>query len=205
MSEEQHPEDLFKKTLIFMRDHWALVASLGYFYLSIMGMAQAYYFYHSFGVNVFEYSELNDFALAGFKEPKTLFYGLSMVAYLAIVLLIAQRLFKRRPSLNASRMLKLQFRMMSIMVIPALILLPFFLPNMVNDHYSESWKDKYLTKPNNQAKIKLRSASIHNLPGGDIDNLAILGTTDKYYFFFNRSINKVLIIPISNILYVQHG
>ena len=42
-----------KSILVFLRDHWALVASIGYLYLSIMGMSQAYFFYQSFGINIF--------------------------------------------------------------------------------------------------------------------------------------------------------
>lgn len=85
-----------KSILVFLRDHWALVASIGYLYLSIMGMSQAYFFYQSFGINIFEFSELNDFALAAFKEPKTLLYGLaSLLSYVVIKRRKANKLLKR--------------------------------------------------------------------------------------------------------------
>ena len=46
-------EKMDNSILVFLRDHWALVASIGYLYLSIMGMSQAYFFYQSFGINIF--------------------------------------------------------------------------------------------------------------------------------------------------------
>lgn len=89
-------EKMDNSILVFLRDHWALVASIGYLYLSIMGMSQAYFFYQSFGINIFEFSELNDFALAAFKEPKTLLYGLaSLLSYVVIKRRKANKLLKR--------------------------------------------------------------------------------------------------------------
>jgi len=203
-------ENLTKSILVFMRDHWALVASIGYLYLSIMGMSQAYFFFHAFGINVFEFSELNDFALAAFKEPKTLLYGLGMVAYVGLASLMAQVFIKRREkrkdeSSNNSNILTMQMRAMSFMVIPALVFVPIFLPNVLNNSYNEKWKSDYVSDSKNHVEIKLRVSSIHNLPNGEIKNLSMLGTTDKYTFFYSKSEKKVIIVPIANVLYVQHS
>lgn len=211
MTQNMKSENLTKNILVFMRDHWALVASTGYLYLSIMGMSQAYFFFHAFGINVFEFSELNDFALAAFKEPKTLLYGLGMVAYVGLASLMAQVLIKRRekrkgePSNNNSDILTVQMRVMSFMVIPALLLVPVFLPKLLNNSYNEKWKSNYISDAKNHVEIKLRVSSIHNIPKGEIKNLSMLGTTDKFTFFYSKSEKKVIIVPIANVLYVQHS
>ena len=204
-------ENLTKSILVFVRDHWALVASVGYLYLSVIGMSQAYFFFHAFGINVFEFSELNDFALAAFKEPKTLLYGLGMVAYVSFASLMAQVFIKRREkrkggssNLN-SNILTMQMRVMSLMVIPALLFVPIFLPNLLNNSYNDEWKSDYISDAKNHVEIKLRVSSIHNLPNGEIKNLSMLGTTDKFTFFYSKSEKKVIIVPITNVLYVQHS
>jgi hypothetical protein len=208
-------ESLTKSILVFMRDHWALVASTGYLYLSVIGMSQAYFFFHAFEINIFEFSELNDFALAAFKEPKTLLYGLGMVAYVGLAALMAQVLIKIREkrksesesesSILNSNILTMQMKAMSFMVIPALLLVPIFLPNLLNNSYNDEWKSGYISDAKNHVEIKLRVSSVHNLPDGQINNLSMLGTTDKFTFFYSISEKKVIIVPIANVLYVQHS
>lgn len=210
MSEVKKTDELTKSILIFVRDHWALVASVGYLYLSIMGMSQAYFFYHSFGINIFEFSELNDFALAAFKEPKTLLYGLGIVVYVGVVSLVAQLYIKMRASKsdgerNLTGILQKQMKAMTVMVVPVILLVPVILPNMVNDSYDDFWKDEYVSNKGNEVDIKLRVSSVHKLPGGDITGLSMLGTTDKYTFFYSKETKKVLIIPINNLLLVKHN
>ncbi|MEZ8695009.1 hypothetical protein AB6D15_22485 [Vibrio splendidus] len=215
MTQTSKSESLTKSILIFMRDHWALVASVGYLYLSVMGMSQAYFFFKAFGINIFEFSELNDFALAAFKEPKTLIYGLGMVAYVGAASLMAQYMIKRREKRReereelsrplSSNLLTKQLKVMSLMVIPALLLVPIFLPNVLNNSYSDKWKSAYISDTKNHAEVRLRVGTVHNIPNGELKNLSMLGTTDKFTFFYSKSSKKVIIILISNLLYVQHS
>ncbi|HBC3537103.1 hypothetical protein P3656_15580 [Vibrio parahaemolyticus] len=210
MAQNKQSESLTKNILVFVRDHWALVASVGYLYLSAMGMSQAYFFFNSFGINIFEFSELNDFALAAFKEPKTLLYGLGMVAYVGLASFLAQVLIKRRERRGVdngsfNNIVKSQMKAMSFMVIPVAVMVPIVLPSMLNDSYNEVWKSRYISNANNQVEVKLRVAAIHNVPNGDVDNLALLGTTDKFIFFYSKSDEKVVIVPIANVLFVQHS
>lgn len=211
MKQNTKSENLTKNVLVFMRDHWALVASIGYLYLSIMGMSQAYFFFRAFGINVFEFSELNDFALAAFKEPRTLLYGLGMFAYVGLATLLAQVLIKKREkrkessSYLKSNILTMQMKAMSFMVIPVLLVEPFILPNLMNNSYNDKWKLDYISDAKNHAEIKLRVSPIHNIPNGEVKNLSMLGTTDKFTFFYSKSENKVIIVPIANVLYIQHN
>ena len=178
--------------------------------MSAIGMSQAYLFYNSFDINVFEYSELNDFALAAFKEPKIFLIGLALSAYMAVILLVTQSTalllarFYFKKKIDAGS-LRTQSKAISALTILFIFIVPIIWPNIINDNYSDDWKKDYLDNPHNQASIKLRVSSVHGIKNGDIKNLTILGTTDKYYFFYDKKMEMTLMIPISNILYVQHS
>ena len=46
---------------------WA--APIVYVYVTIVGMFQSWFQFNAFGINVFEFSGLNDFLLAAFRKP----------------------------------------------------------------------------------------------------------------------------------------
>jgi hypothetical protein len=52
----------------FFRDHPTLVLSLLYLYATAMGIVYSFRLYRSFGINIFDYSEIADFLLAAFKN-----------------------------------------------------------------------------------------------------------------------------------------
>ncbi len=88
--------------LSFLKDHWALLASVGYLYLTVVGMALSWSLYQRYGINVFEFAELNDFLLASFREPLA-FLATVVVAVYGIPLYVMY--YRRAPS--SSRLRKL--------------------------------------------------------------------------------------------------
>lgn len=92
-------------------------------------------------------------------------------------------------------------KIMSRMVVAVILLVPVILPNMVNDSYNNGWKNKYISS-NSEVDIKLRVSDSHNLPGGDVRNLSMLGHTDKYTFFYSKEEKKVIVMPIANLIMV---
>ena len=65
----------------WFRDNWAWVAPLIYIYVTLTGMAQSWFQFNAFGINVFEFSELNDFLLAAFREPVSFLAILGLITY----------------------------------------------------------------------------------------------------------------------------
>lgn len=51
-----------------------LIAGIGYLYLTTFGLIYKWTLYQSFGINLFDYAKVEDFLLAGFEQPSTLFY-----------------------------------------------------------------------------------------------------------------------------------
>lgn len=225
-----------KKLFELLIKNWALVASMGYLYLSIFGMSQAYFFYNAFNINIFEYSEINDFVLASLKEPLTLLFGLGFISYLIFILLLLEwstilgkktnewisekwtKWFDKRKTEGlsekwAKRISKIeelsikldrfgnklhnsQKKLAFLLVIPIIFGSPIIIPKLLNENYSQSWKDNYINSKKNAVSIKLRVS-------GELNDLAILGTTDKYIFFYKKNDNKLLITPVSNVLYIE--
>ena len=76
------------------------------------------------------------------------------------------------------------------MVIPVALFVPILLPNMLNDSYNDNWKLDYISKVNNSVQVVLRVSTVHNIPSGNIKNLSMLGTTDKFTFFTLKRLKK---------------
>lgn len=210
MNEAKKDEAIITQITIFIKDHWALVASLGYLYMSIFGMSQKFFFFNSFGINIFEYSEINDFLLSSFREPLTLIVGLAVAIYCISVFIFAKWFVKTETFRNSREkgmkiLMGKQKRLMALTVIPVVLTVPLLTPILINDGYSDSWREEYITNKENIVGIKLHDNSVDIFLDNQFNDTVILGTTDKYTFFFQISTDKVLIVPIRNIVYILHN
>ena len=74
----------FEVYIGYLREHWALAASVGYLYLTLLSMVQSSVLFAKYEINIFEFAELNDFLLAAFREPLSLIAGLGVLLYLGV-------------------------------------------------------------------------------------------------------------------------
>ena len=65
----------------FLKENWKWAAPLFYIYVTIIGMVQSWLQFRVFGINVFEFSEINDFLLVAVREPLSFLVILGFVAY----------------------------------------------------------------------------------------------------------------------------
>lgn len=184
--------DLYSK----VSDNWAILASVGYIYLTATGMLQSYLQLKAFNINVFDFAELNDFLLAAFREPLAIIAGMGMIVYVLIVGGISYANLKKKgitPRYTAwSFQLMLWF---------ALIASPFISPLVAHTSlYGKSWVKKVVEDKSRLVCISLRTAK-----GNDerqLNDLTFIGSTEKFLFFYNHEENNTLTIPIQNIIVI---
>ncbi len=83
-----------------LRDHPALIFTIGYAVVSLVGMMFSWSLFRRFGVNVFDYAEVTDFLMAALREPMTFTLaggGVLMSWFIWWWASVEQRIFARRP------------------------------------------------------------------------------------------------------------
>lgn len=83
-----------RNLLKLAKDHWIWVTSFVYIYVSVVGMVDAWNHFNAFGINVFEFAEINDFLLAAFREPLSFLVILVLIVSAFVYLLFARVLSK---------------------------------------------------------------------------------------------------------------
>lgn len=175
--------------LSFLRDHPAIVGTLLYAQVSAVGLVYTWRLYRQFGVNVFDFAEANDFLLAAFKEPFAFLQALGGVALLA-----AYIGFTRRWTKDWSLQLRRRMLWASAIVIVLYTLAPAVIEARRSGHAVR-------TSPHQLVKVTVRTA--RSEASAFPEPLALIGTTEKFTFFFDRQRERAIVIPIANIVVIE--
>ncbi|MCQ3831164.1 hypothetical protein HXX02_17155 [Microbulbifer elongatus] len=176
--------------LDYLREHWALAASLGYLYLTSIGMIQSGILFSRYEINIFEFSEINDFLLAAFREPVALIAGFAVLGYVGVAFSI---LYKRRGSPFSSGSLFKSKAMKFNIVISALcmpILVQVLFSDFINRNYERS------------VTVELRRGSLPGIKDANKPDLFLIGTSENFVFVHEKKMDKTFIIPRSNLVAV---
>ena len=208
MAEEQTQEPVTRDWLTVLQEHWGLAISIAYVYTSYTGMVISYFHFQNFGINVFEFAELNDFLLAAFRQPKSLVVTMFFIAYVwAVFYFLPKYLAKvvARPS-----SLPKSFRLVRI---------PNLTP-LLSRRYRRLWKSIFVAmlvgtpyfanknSPNSnefqEAEISIRGIKNNADDAQQYNKFCLIGTTEKYVFFVERDDSKnVLIAPVTSIQLIR--
>jgi len=208
MAEEEREISAGMDWLPLLKENWAWAAPLIYIYVTIVGMVQAWFQFRAFGINVFEFSELNDFLLAAFREPLSFLAILGIIAYGGIgmgVTKIVERIRKAKSGQSLSWIHKFQRWMMNVTFILLVLIAPYFGPLTLHKGYGDEWKEDFLSNPDRKVKATFKDMDKYESNAGWVDNLVLIGTTDKYVFFFDESKREILTAPLSNVLLIRRA
>ena len=217
--------------LRIVQQNWAWAAPLFYIYVTIVGMFQSWLYFNAFGINVFEFSELNDFLLAAFRQPLAFGLLILLILYsilaaivpnflnIALRLVLDSERFKDlsenlwspiKKYLHWHAMGTLWFKKITNVLVIATIVLaaPYFIPHILNDGYSNTWKMRYMQATDRKFRAKFRNINPSKNTDGWVNNLNLIGTTEKYIFFLrevkrNKLNYEVYISPISNVIQIR--
>ena len=205
MTDDTAPKTGIRGWLRTVKDHWPWVTPLIYVYVSIVGMVDAWKHFGVFGINVFEFAEINDFILAAFREPKTFLMILGLFAIVLISYGITYGILSgvsyTFPSIDSSRKSSKQIgKIMAFsLAVVYLALGAYWGPVLFNNRYDHDWKQNILCEKNRHVEVTFSNR-------GDVEpnpqKLVFLGTTDKYVFFYDND-NKSTVVPYANIFLME--
>ena len=176
------------------KDHWTWVTSFVYIYVSVVGMVDAWKHFNAFGINVFEFAEINDFLLVAFREPKSFVVVLLLFGMALIYFALARKLSIL--SVGASKNSDHRILKVVILVIAFLYLLfaPYFGPVFYNRYYDPKWVNEILCDPNRYVNVTFSDR--RKVPISP-QHLVFLGTTEKFVFFYGKEKKLPLLLSVA--------
>lgn len=188
-----------------LRDNWTWIASIGFLYVTYVGMFQSWMYFDAFGINVFEFAEINDFLLAAFREPDSFLYLLALLLYpLALLvsfrMLRSRRLGKQRqndpPEPTQSHLARFESRIVLVSIV-VFLSAPYLVTTLLNKGYDGDWKKGVLDEPSREYRVLFGSAIHPERTREWRDKLIFIGTTEKYVFFARK-------VELTDLAYYVH-
>ena len=185
--------------LRLVKKHPTLAPTAVYVYLTIVGMFDAYRHFQPYGINVFEFAELNDFILAAFRTPASIVLVASVGLYIILNVLPYRKAYDitsrwvRREHLKNSLFSQRSRSVFDTVLLLIVFSTPFFAGSLTNLLFSDC-SPKSVT-------VVYRGVNGH--VGEDWSrDVDLIGTTEKFIFFSDDE-KCFLIVPTSNVLAIQ--
>ncbi|WP_020411179.1 hypothetical protein [Microbulbifer variabilis] len=174
--------------LDYLREHWALVASIGYLYLTSVGMVQSWTLFSRYDINIFEFAEINDFLLAAFRDPGILISGGLVFLWIGIAFVY----FYSKNKFNFKGDVFFASKGMMINVLISAVTIPFIF-SIWPDFFDRAGLHKSVTIELRRGRIP----GINNLSGTEFK---LIGTSENFIFVREESLEQSFIIPTSNLV-----
>jgi hypothetical protein len=191
-----------------VHDNPTFVSSLLYLYVTGTGILYSFILYRQFRINIFDYSEIGDFLLAGLRNPLALLF----VAFQIGLLLLLIAITNPRPSQGIVRGSdEAGTRNVRRMTVPFVLLIIFGgsvgsigLPILSAGRVAQDIKD------GGQTSVQVRYSSSSD-PADQVTKpgLELIGATQKVVFFYevndkhDEKDNHTLVIPQSRIISIE--
>jgi hypothetical protein len=183
--------------------HWlrtenlGLGLTLGYLFLTALGMFHRALVFLMFRINVFDYAEPSDFLLAALRDPLIIIACVAPIPIVALYFRMAYWLQKRSKKTNwfyggeKRRALANQYRQQVYLLCAVLWALAASL------HYANKVARDLRDGQGRRVHVELISAPAPTV--ADSAPQLLLGTTQKYLFLYDAEKQMTSIIPVSNI------
>jgi len=183
--------------------HWlqtenlGLGLTLGYLFLTALGMLHRALVFLSFRINVFDYAEPSDFLLAALRDPLIILVCLAPIPIVALYFRMSYAFQKRSTKSNwlyggeARRALALRYQRPLYLVTAGLWALAASL------HYANSVSKDLRAGKGRRVQVDLIASP--NASPADTTPQLLLGTTQKYLFLYDATKQLTSVIPVSNI------
>ena len=180
--------------LSFFREHPAIIGSLLYAQVTLIGIVYTYVLYQEFNVNIFDYAETSDFLLAAFRNPLTFTAALITIVLVILVQAVVVQLSNRGETLVRER-LRRNFTAVfvaSILVILALgVVAALFLAQRRVDELRES---------SSQPETVQYRAPSGSEEQTTVSNLQLIGNAGTFALFYDPRDETTLVIPHAQII-----
>lgn len=170
--------------------------TLGYLFLTAIGMFHRALVFYMFRINVFDYAEPSDFLLAALRDPLIILVCIAPIPLLSIYFRFARWLQRRTKSKWITGTEKQQ-------ALTAKYRRPIFAATAVvwataaSLHYATSVARDFRAGAGRKVQVALLSG-VAPLATDTVPQL-LLGTTQKFIFLYNPSRQTTSVIPIGNV------
>ena len=173
----------------WLGQHPMIVGTFLYVYVALIGSSFQWWLLKGFGVNYFDFAEVNDFLTAGFKSPFAIGQG---IVTLVILMFVAYQ----RSGLSGgteSRIDETKTLLARWLIIVLFVIAYTLGPGISVAHWGrQDIRKGYGTYVSVEA---VRGAKVIN----SFESLMLLATTDKFVIFYEWQHHRTLVIPTANI------
>lgn len=179
-----------------LKQHPAIFFTIAYIYITLIGIIYSFVLYNRFGINIFDYAELNDFLLAAFKDLYTIGIIFSLLIYILSVKFVFYLITQKYPQ-NSQRVVSARkFQGFATVISFAYTLIaPIFVPMLFSEHN--------IKNDNKIIDIYLKNHKLNN-NSHVLKEQKIIGGTEKFTFFYDSSTEETNVIPIANIAIITY-
>lgn len=179
------------------REHPGVAVSAAYFGATAVGMLTSSSFYLYFGINVFHYAQLSDFALVAIRNPVGTLAVL-LAAPMVWFILVSDDWLDRR--FRRYRYLYGPARLRRLMRSPGALLLYFVV-------YAWAFSSLYSTRLYDAVQagrwpvveVQLQSGSYLGRDGTEPFQATMLGATSSAVFLFDPASDRATVVPLENL------
>jgi hypothetical protein len=198
--------ELLRPVGSFFREHPAVVGSLLYLQVTIIGVIYSWALYRRFDINIFDYAEANDFLLAAFKDPLVLGMSLFSLFYFPaaiwIMNKIAARYYLERFNLSHLFWRRVIRTAVVLFYLLALFVLPFVFANIAAYSLQASKDLPFSPAPHTSVQYRATAGSSEQTTE---TGLRVIGITQSFVFFYDRKDTRTLVIPTAQIVEMEHN
>jgi len=180
-----------KNIQAFLKNHPALLVSSCYFVTTAIGIVYSFIFYHEFGINILNFSDVGEFLLVSIIKPISIVIFLSAVIF---VILIAKvdYFFRKRVSIYGNaieKIFKPKYSDLIIHVVTVLVVAIVYINALAK-------ADAERIKAGEFSEYELNYLSNDSMIQNEV--LAFLGGSSRYNYFYNPKEINTIIISASN-------
>lgn len=186
----------------FVWDHPGIVLTLVYVYLSALGIAYGWNLYRQFGVNIMDFAEATDFLLAALKNAAWLLPMVTVAVSFGLGMSMSVLMLARPgvPFLSAASYTLARYPKLYILSAVLIVVSGFLYA------FRTGLKDAERIRNGDweEVAVQLGSGDDATVPACLDGELFLVGTTEKFAFFYDLAEDDALIIPISSVLHIRH-
>lgn len=176
----------------FFSEHPTILLTLSYFLITIIGVIYSYFFYNEFGINIIQFADLSDFLLASILEPLTLLIFIFIIGVATIFTLLDLWLRKRFLAYGDFTKKRLKSKYTDPIAVTLVIGLwsIVVIKSLAVGNAAQIKTGEY-----DHYQVNMTDTSIANMQ----TSFALLGSSSRYIYLYNHSLQKTFVIPIENI------
>jgi hypothetical protein len=185
-------EDLLRALQAILKEKPALGVTALYLYISLLGSTYQWALFSRFDLNYFDFAEVNDFLTAAFREPVIVLFSMGYLVGGVWFLRMLGRPRARRPHDRWISWFRTSWltRGQAVVVIIMSVAAPGLQARWRGRNMNQGW-GTYA-----HVQLSRQPDSLRTFP---VDELMLLGTTDRFVFFFHHPTEMSYIVPVANI------